>query len=82
MTARRRSRKFQAALVKTQADIEAVKAKAEGKLSEEELAIFDAHLMMANDPELSGQIEEMIKNESCNAEFATETVANTDDFHV
>ena len=32
--------------------------------------------MMANDPELSGQIEEMIKNESCNAEFATETVAN------
>ena len=68
--------KFQAALVKTQADIEAVKAKAEGKLSEEELAIFDAHLMMANDPELSGQIEEMIKNESCNAEFATETVAN------
>lgn len=68
--------KFQAALAKTQADIELVKAKAEGKLSEEELAIFDAHLMMANDPELAGQIEEMIKNESCNAEYATEQVAN------
>lgn len=68
--------KFQAALVKTKADIEAVKAKAEGKLSDEELAIFDAHLMMAEDPELAGQIEEMIKNESCNAEYATENVAN------
>ncbi len=69
-------KKFEAALAKTQADIEQVKAKAEGNLSEEELAIFDAHLMMANDPELSGQIIEMIKNESCNAEYATETVAN------
>jgi len=68
--------KFKAALAKTQADIELVKSRAEGKLSEEELAIFDAHLMMANDPELAGQIEEMIKNEGCNAEYATEQVAN------
>ncbi len=68
--------KFQAALAKTQADIELIKERAQGKLNEEELAIFDAHLMMANDPELAGQIEEMIKNENCNAEFATETVAN------
>ena len=68
--------KFQAALTKTQSDIEQVKARAEGKLSDEELAIFDAHLMMANDPELASQIEEMIKNENCNAEYATENVAN------
>ena len=68
--------KFQAALAKTREDIEAVKVRAEGKLSEEELAIFDAHLMMANDPELSGQIEEMINSESCNAEYATEQIAN------
>ncbi len=67
--------KFQAALAKTQADIEVIKSKAVGKLSDEDLAIFDAHLMIAGDPELSSQIEEMINNESCNAEFATETVA-------
>ena len=68
--------KFQKALTKTQADIEVIKSKAEGKLSAEELEIFDAHLMMANDPELSSQIEEMIKSEKCNAEYATEMIAN------
>ena len=32
--------------------------------------------MMAGDPELRGQIEEMIKNDKVNAEYATEQVAN------
>ncbi len=68
--------KFAAALEKTQKDIEVIKTKAEGKLSAEELEIFDAHIMMANDPELAGQIEEMIKNDGINAEYATEQVAN------
>lgn len=61
---------------KTVADIEVIKERAASNLSEEELAIFDAHLMMANDPELKGQIEEMINNEGVNAEFATDQVAN------
>ncbi|MEA4874215.1 phosphoenolpyruvate--protein phosphotransferase [Anaerorhabdus sp.] len=68
--------KLEKAFEKTVADIEIIKAKAAGNLSEEELAIFDAHLMMANDPELKGQIEEMIKNDGVNAEYATEQVAN------
>lgn len=68
--------KLEKAFEKTIADIEVIKARAAGNLSEEELAIFDAHLMMANDPELKGQIEEMIKLEGINAEYATEQVAN------
>lgn len=68
--------KFEAALEKTKSDIELIKERASGKLSEAELEIFDAHLMMANDPELSGQIIDMIKNENCNAEYAVDTVAN------
>lgn len=68
--------KLQSALAKTISDIELVKERAAGKLSEEELAIFDAHLMMAQDPELAGQIEEMVKAEGCNAEYAADQVAN------
>lgn len=71
--------KFNAALEKTKSDIEGIKerATAAGKLSEEEIAVFDAHLMMASDPEFSGQIVSMIENEKVNAEYAAETVANT-----
>ncbi len=68
--------KFNAALEATIKDIETIQAKAQGKLSEEELAIFDAHLMMANDPSLASEVNNMIENEKVNAEFAVETVAN------
>ena len=67
--------KFDAALVKTVADIEAIKAQAEGKLSEEELAVFDAHLMMAQDPDLVDGIKAMI-NEGLNAEYAADVKAS------
>lgn len=68
--------KFNAALDKTKADIEGIKERAVGKLSEEELAVFDAHLMMASDPDFAGQIIAMIENDKVNAEFAADTVAN------
>ena len=69
-------KKLDAAFTKTVADVEKIKEVASKSLKTEELAVFDAHLMMANDPELRGQIEEMIKNDRVNAEFATEQVAN------
>ena len=53
---------FKNALNDTIKGIEKVKERAAVNLSDEELAIFDAHLMMANDPEYAGQIEEMIKS--------------------
>ena len=68
--------KLDAAFKKTVEDIEKIKEVASKSLAAEELAVFDAHLMMANDPELRGQIEESIKNEGVNAEFATDQVAN------
>ena len=68
--------KLDAAFKKTVEDIEKIKEVASKSLAAEELAVFDAHLMMANDPELRSQIEDMIKNDSVNAEFATEQVAN------
>ncbi|MGL5541115.1 MAG: phosphoenolpyruvate--protein phosphotransferase [Erysipelotrichaceae bacterium] len=68
--------KLVTAVEKTKADIERIKEKAVGKLHEEELAIFDAHLMVASDPDLFSQVENMIKADGINAEFALNEVAN------
>ena len=68
--------KLDAAFKKTVEDIEKIKEVASKSLAPEELAVFDAHLMMASDPELRGQIEETIKNDSVNAEYATQQVAD------
>lgn len=67
--------KLDAALAKTVADIEGVKSRAAKRLSDEELAVFDAHLMMANDPELVGQMRTMIRNDLVNAEYAADEVS-------
>lgn len=67
--------RLHSAIEATQKDIEAIKANAIGRLSDEELAIFDAHLMVSQDPELVGQIEELIKSENVNADYATNQVA-------
>ena len=68
--------KFHEALEKTRNDIERIKAKAVGKLSDEDLAIFDAHIMVTQDPEFTGQMEEMVRNEGINADFATQEISN------
>jgi phosphotransferase system enzyme I (PtsI) len=68
-------RKLDAAFKKTVADIENIKNVASKSLKEEELAIFDAHLMMANDPDFRSMIEDEIKNNKENAEYAADTVS-------
>lgn len=65
------------AFEKTIKDIEKIKERASLNLSSEELAIFDAHLMMVSDPELKSQIEDKITSEKVNAEFAAKEVADT-----
>ena len=66
---------FEDALNKTISDIEAIKERASATLAEEELAIFDAHLMMAQDPEYSSQIADMIKGGAM-ADHATKQVSD------
>ncbi len=68
-------KRFDDALEKTISDIETIKERASGTLNPEELAIFDAHLMMAQDPEYRDQIVGMI-NDGSNAENATKTVSD------
>lgn len=68
--------KLDDAFKKTVDDIEKIKEVASKSLKEEELAIFDAHLMMANDPEFRGMIEEDINSNKDNAEYAAKTVGD------
>ena len=68
--------KLKEGINKTIKDIELIKDRASINLSEEELAVFDAHLMMIQDPEFETQIIDMINNEKCNAEYASKTVGD------
>ena len=68
--------KFDKAVADSKHDIETIKEKATGRLSDEELAIFDAHLMVVEDPAFAEEVKNLINSESINAEFAVETVAN------
>ena len=67
--------KIERAFAKTVEDIEKIKETAAGHLAAEELAIYDAHLMMAQDPEFKSQILDEIDNAKANAEYAAQTVA-------
>lgn len=69
-------RKLEEAVIKTKEDILGIQKRAVGRLSDEELAIFDAHLMVLDDPEFVGQIIETIKNDSVNAEYATKVISD------
>ena len=68
--------KIERAFAKTVEDIEKIKETAAGHLAAEELAIYDAHLMMAQDPEIKSEILDEIKNSKENAEYAAQTVAS------
>ena len=66
---------FENALEKTIKDIELIKERAAATLKPEELAIFDAHLMMAQDPEFKDQIIARIKD-GLNADQATKEISD------
>ncbi|MBQ1566896.1 MAG: phosphoenolpyruvate--protein phosphotransferase [Erysipelotrichaceae bacterium] len=66
---------FENALEKTIKDIELIKERASATLKPEELAIFDAHLMMAQDPEFKDQIIARIKD-GLNADQATKEISD------
>ena len=70
-------KKFDKALEKTREDIARIQKAAVGRLSDDELAIFDAHMMVANDPELLDQVKGIVNSEKVNVEFAVDQVAGT-----
>lgn len=57
-------------------ELEAIKNHAEKNLGADKAAIFDAHILVLDDPEMMGQIEDKIKNEKINAEAALKEVSD------
>ncbi len=66
---------FNKAVTESIGEIEKIKEKAAGKLSDEELEIFDAHLAVANDPSMKDGVEGMIDSDHVNAAYALDEFA-------
>ncbi|CAH1852066.1 phosphoenolpyruvate--protein phosphotransferase [Convivina praedatoris] len=68
--------RFDAALAASTTDLEHIKAKASKNLGESEAQVFEAHLMVVADPEMSAAVKKRIVDESVNAEQALTEVTD------
>ncbi|WP_174733734.1 phosphoenolpyruvate--protein phosphotransferase [Mesobacillus harenae] len=62
--------RFQDALNKAKAELEKIRDRAGKELGQDKAAIFEAHLLVLSDPELIAPIEDKVKTEKVNAEYA------------
>lgn len=67
--------RLDAAILKSQQELEAIKDYANKELGEDKAAIFAAHLLVLSDPELIQPIKDKINNDKINAEFALNETA-------
>ncbi|KUF35662.1 phosphoenolpyruvate--protein phosphotransferase [Lysinibacillus sp. F5] len=65
-----------AALAKAEQELVVIQQQTLKKFSAEEAAIFEAHLLVVNDPELIGPINQKIADEAVNAEYALHEVSS------
>ncbi|AFT81206.1 phosphoenolpyruvate--protein phosphotransferase [Leuconostoc carnosum] len=65
------------ALKASSKDVEIIKTKAEQNLGADEAQVFEAHLMILSDPEMSGAFKQKIADEKVNAEQAVKEVTDT-----
>jgi phosphoenolpyruvate-protein phosphotransferase (PTS system enzyme I) len=68
--------RLKAALATSQTELERIRDKANEDLGSDKAAIFEAHLLVLNDPELISPIQDKMKNEQVNAEAALKDVAD------
>ncbi|WP_391119555.1 phosphoenolpyruvate--protein phosphotransferase [Psychrobacillus sp. L3] len=69
--------RFHFALTQAEQELQAIRTHAANVIGEENAAIFDAHLLVLNDPELLSSVENKIKAEEINAEAALQETADT-----
>lgn len=67
--------RFELAIAKAMAELEAIKEQAYHELGEDKAAIFSAHLLVLSDPEFIGPVKEKIQNEKVNAEYVLNETA-------
>lgn len=70
------TKRFEEAIRQSQSELETIRDHAKKELGEEKAAIFEAHLLVLSDPEMTGSIKDKIKNEKVNAEFALKETAD------
>lgn len=70
----REEERFLAAVAAARRDLELLKAAAAQKLGAAEVKIFEAHLLLAEDPELIDGVLKLIKEEKVNAEYGVEKI--------
>lgn len=68
--------RFKSALMLAQGQLENIKEVANKTLGEKEAEIFEAHLLILQDPEFIGAIEMQINSEEVNSEFALQETIN------
>jgi phosphoenolpyruvate-protein phosphotransferase (PTS system enzyme I) len=68
--------RFQTALSRAKQELEEIRDRAKTELGADKAAIFEAHLLVLSDPELVSPIEDQIKTEKVNAEFALNNTAD------
>ena len=68
--------RLESAVKKAQSELEAIREKVKVEQGEDKAAIFDAHILVLNDPELLGAVQDKVKSENINAEFALREIAD------
>lgn len=68
--------RFRRAMEKSKSELEAIRDRAKTELGADKAAIFEAHLLVLSDPELTGPIEDKIQSEKVNAESALNETAD------
>ena len=67
--------RFKSAVEQSIADVSALADDMASRIGEKEAEILNGHLMLLQDPMLTGEIENQIDNDKVCSEFAVETVA-------
>ncbi|MFX3625602.1 MAG: phosphoenolpyruvate--protein phosphotransferase [Ectobacillus sp.] len=67
--------RLEAALEQSKGELTAIKDRAFAELGADKAAIFEAHLLVLNDPELVNPVKDKINSENVNAEYAMNEVA-------
>ncbi len=68
-------KRFRAALAKSKADLGHVRDAAMAAMGADKAAIFESHMMLVEDPELTGEVEALIRGKNQNAAQALSEVA-------
>jgi len=66
--------RFRSAVARAKTEIEAIRESTERRLGAAKAEIFEAHVMLLEDPDLVDAVLEQIENESANAEYALHEV--------